>query len=474
MLVKGGGKKKNKGKMGFKPVEDMIVSVGTKFRMLTADSLFGFMVIMDVLPDKSEYGGLSSTYRSLSRPITTYLLKLAVISSQPFHYLQPAVRIPGGSPPFCKASETPVNLYREATIQQRVWLDSIVGGRIPVCPDVYGFSVDAGDSIFGGAHTTSKYGRRDETHFEDCYDFLHAKSRVKHAVERHREDYTIGAIAMEYIPNSRILHDILHLGGIFDLEDKTTVCISAGAQVLRLFLDHSILHFDLHAGNILATEEGNAFIIDFGMVLDITNLSRDDIYRLSTLFAESIQLKQAEFKSQVHAIQHESPSVKAVWCKGMFTFFRLIEEGFNGRFQMNGLNTVLLDYFLHAAVFDKYMELTVSESTSLSRAFIEKKVKSGDLEIIYDEELNTLLNTELPPSYPRINTVSGHLFDTPPVLVAPADEHVVAPAVVATATIADVESFENAIGIHKRKKTKTKTNGRRRKRPTNQTKRKIK
>jgi len=263
-----------------------------------------------------------------------------------------------------------------------------------------------------------------------------------------------------------------------DVEEafKRKALITAGAQVLRLFLDHSILHFDLHTGNILATEEGIAFLIDFGMVLDITNLSRDDIHRLSTFFTGNIQLKQADFKSRVHAIQHESPSDKADLCKEMFTFFRLIEEGFNGRFQMSGLNTALLDYYLHAAVFDKYIELTVSESTSLSRAFIETKIESGDLEIIYDEELNTLLNTELPPSYPRINTVSGHLFDTPPVLVLPADEHVVAPAVVATATIADVESFENAVGIHKRRKTKTKTktNGRRRKRPTNQTKRKIK
>ena len=458
MLVKGGGKKRNSKKMGFKPVEDMIKSVGTKFSMLTADSLFGFMVIMEVRPENYEYSGLSSTNQSMTRKITTYLLKLAVISQRPFHYLQPSIRIPGGSPPFCKASETPVNLYREAKLQQRVWLDSIVGGRIPVCPDVYAFSVDAGDSIFGGAQSRSSYKPQSETNFKECYDFLHAKSHG-HG-RRPDDDYTIGAIAMEYIPNSRVLHDILH--EVDNMEYKTAVCISAGAQVLRLFLNHSILHLDLHAGNILANDEGIAFLIDFGMVLDITKLTRNDVFGLQLEFGDDMNMEtmQAQFMSKAYDIRHESTASKVEWCKGMFTFFRRVEERLNGRFQMHSLNTNLLDYSLHKAVFDKYMELTVSESTSLSSTFIGKKVEDGIIEIIDDPILDEMINIDPPPSYTTIagtrDTVVGTDVGT----------------VVGTANVDVRESFENAIGIHKRRNP-TKTNGRRRKRPK-QTKRKIK
>ena len=474
MLVKGGGKKRNSKKMGFEPVEDMIKSVGTEFSMLTADSLFGFMVIMEVPPDKFEYFGLSSTNQSMTRKITTYLLKLAVISQRPFHYLQPSIRIPGGSPPFCKASETPVNLYREAKLQQRVWLDSIVGGRIPVCPDVYAFSLDAGDSIFGGAHSrSSSYKRQSETNFEECYDFLHAKSHGHGG--RPDDDYTIGAIAMEYIPNSRVLHDILH--EVDNMEYKTAVCISAGAQVLRLFLNHSILHLDLHAGNILANDEGMAFIIDFGMVLDITKLTRNDVFGLRLEFGDDMETMQAQFMSKAYDIQHESTASKVEWCKGMFTFFRRVEERLNGRFQMHSLNTNLLDYSLHKAVFDKYMELTISGSTRLSSTFIGKKVEDGIIEIIDDPILDEMINFEPPPSYPTIagtrDTVSGHFFDTPVTAnVGTANVGTDVGTVVGTANVDVRESFENAIGIHKRRNP-TKTNGRRKKRP-NQTKRKIK
>jgi serine/threonine-protein kinase RIO1 len=393
MRLKGGGKKKNPAKRGFQPVEDMMQSIGTDFRILTADSLFGFMVVMDVSPENSEYLGLTPGRKKMSNPITSYLLKLAVISDTS-HYMQPAIRLPDGRPPFLKSSETASNLYKEAKIQQRLWIDSIIGGRIPVCPDVYAFSVDMGDSMFGGEHSTASFKSRNEPKFSYCYDFLREKSRYKYTKHSASEPgpYAIGAIAMEYIPNSRILYDILHDR---DLEDmaKNEACIFAGAQVLRLFLNHSILHHDLHCGNILVNEDGMAFIIDFGMVLDITNLTAYETLLLGDIIS---------VRDQFIADLHHKHVNKKVLCSHIFTTIREIETKMNGRFQMIALYNELIARDLHAEVVDKYFELSQSESTSMSRAYI--KNQDDAIEMIYDRGLELTIRTDIhrPSDHPHL------------------------------------------------------------------------
>ena len=142
-MQRGGGKKKNKEKMGFTPVEDMITSIGTEFDVLTAESLFGFMVTMDVPVQYAEYYGRSKGGIKLNSPITKYLLKLSVIDVTQ-HYLDPIVL--EFSRGYNKSSETPHHFYKEALLQQRIWLERIVGGSVPICPDVYSISYNCGDA----------------------------------------------------------------------------------------------------------------------------------------------------------------------------------------------------------------------------------------------------------------------------------------------------------------------------------------
>jgi serine/threonine-protein kinase RIO1 len=451
MRIKGGGKKKNPEKMGFKPVEDMIKSIDTEFRILTADSLFGFMIVMNVLPENSEYLGLTSGRKKMSKPITSYLLKLAVISTTS-HYMQPAIRLPDGRPPFLKSSETASNLYKEAKIQQRLWIDSIIGGRIPVCPDVYAFSVDMGDSMFGGKSSSSSFKSKNETNFSYCYNFLREKSRYKHTKHSASEPgpYAIGAIAMEYIPNSRILHDILH---DFELEDmhKNKACVFAGAQVLRLFLNHSILHHDLHSGNILVNENGMAFIIDFGMVLDITNLTADESLRLGDIIS---------LRDQFIADLHHKNANKTVLCSHIFTTIREIEIRMNGRFQMITLFNELIARDLHAEVVDKYFELSQSESTSMSRAFIEKQ---DAIEMIYDSTLESTIRTDI-----HRPSEHAHLFDAHPIETMPRTM-LMSETIPGTMLIPETpKTPKDALGIRR------KTNARNKRKKTNKTKTKRK
>ena len=267
-MQRGGGKKKNKEKMGFKPVEDMITSIGTEFDVLTADSLFGFMVTMDVPREYAEYYGRSKGGFKLNNPITKYLLKLSVIDVTQ-HYLD-SIGL-DFSRAYNKSCETPRNFFKEAVLQQRIWLESIVGGSVPICPDVYSISYNCGHALFSRdrnnrhINSSASFKRRSVNKYPQVHDYL-MKYHTSGGSAK------IEAIAMEYIPNSIILDEVMNSHDHSD-DFKRRALITAGAQVLRLFLNHSVIHADLHMGNILVDDMGISYIIDFGIVLDLNDLT---------------------------------------------------------------------------------------------------------------------------------------------------------------------------------------------------------
>lgn len=374
--MKGGGKKKNSDKMGFTPVADMITSVGTEFDVLTADSLFGFMITMDVSPEKAEYYGPSIEGVRMTTPITQYLLKLSIIEASQ-NRLDPITLNRGR--PQNKSSETILNFYKEAKLQQRLWIDSIIGGTQPICPDVYNISYDCGGVLFGTEHKSSTIKRKGITKYPQVHDYL--SGYHKHGVK-------IGAIAMEYIPNSRSLHDIVYDAG-FDAGFKETALITAGAQVLRLFLDYGIIHTDLHGGNVIVDESGMSYIIDFGMVFDLNSTidSRLDAIK------DSRKKYQDTLSQRPNRLEDTSATI-AHTCRQIFLELRIIEMIINRRFQMETLYTELEEEDLHGKVISKYIELSRSSSGQMSRATINKQIEKGDIELINDDGLNALLEQE--------------------------------------------------------------------------------
>ena len=393
-MQKGGGKKKNKEKVGFKPVEDMITSIGTKFDVLTANSLFGFMVTMDVPPKNAEYFGRSSGGSKLSNPITKYLLKLSVIDITQ-HYLDPIVLDLGRT--YNKSCETATHFYKEAVLQQRIWLDSIIGGSVPICPDVYSISYNCGDVLFNGSRNSSSsaFKRREVVKYPQVYDYL-----MKY--HTHNSSTKIGAIAMEYIPNSKTLYEVLFPD--VDDEFKRRALITAGAQVLRLFLNHSIIHVDLHLGNILVDENGMSYIIDFGIVLDLKD-ERSPFY--SRLMPFHIMESKARYNAYLQQRQNRKDSEinrddNRRICIQILEELKQLETTLLRRCQMESLFEEFQTRDLFYEIMIQYKEMS-SSTGHMSRQTISKKIKDGEIELITDAGLGTALAEQLPFLQPNVS-----------------------------------------------------------------------
>ena len=437
----GGGKKRHVAKRGFKPVQDMIKSVGTDFNILTAESLFGFMLTMHVPSENAEYLGPSASGKKMTTPITEYLLKMSVIKESRVH-LDPIV---WNGRPRVKSSETVMSFYREAKLQQKLWLQSIMGGKQPVCPDVYSISYDCGDMLFSSSSssTSASTVKRRHLNHPEVYDYL---------MTRHTEGLKLGAIAMEYIPKSRSLYSILY-GPDIDDAYRNFACINAGAQILRLFLDYGVVHGDLHAENVIVDESGMAYIIDFGRVL---NLEEPDPYELRLVRIKELRHAYLEVLAK-RPDRRDATSVQTLetLCRDIFNELKNIEMEIYHSFQMISLHSFLEDNAetLYYPVMIKYQELSSSVGIGLSRDAITTKIKSGEIELIEDHGLDAMIQQTIdafrarpPPPPPVLVTGVARPADTPTAML---------PFTVATAVLPHSEN-NTGIGITKNRRPKNK------------------
>jgi serine/threonine protein kinase len=443
-MQKGGGKKKNKEKTGFTPVEDMIKSPDTTFDVLTADSLFGFMVTMEVSRENAEYLGRSRGGVKLNNPITQYLLKISVIDVTR-HYLEPIVLDGRGHN---KSSESATDFCKEAMLQQRLWLESIVGGKVPVCPDVYNVSYNCGNALFRSARqsasSTASFSRREVSKYPQVHDYL---------VRYHNSGSSakIGAIAMEYIPNSRTLYEVMYP----DVEEafKRKALITAGAQVLRLFLNHAVVHNDLHLGNVLVDKTGMSYIIDFGIVVDLADATSRYYVRYSPFnLMESRRAYNAFFQEQrPNRMDPEGDRADIeTTCLEIIEKLMRAEKAIFRRCQMDFLYDELKSRNLFYEVGLKYKELSSSSSGAMSQKAISKKIENGEIELITDAGLGEALIQQLPFLQPTYASDDASDVETVPLAtaylatapLARTDETIVLP---------DTEQ-NNAIGITKKKR----------------------
>lgn len=193
---------------------------------------------------------------------------------------------------------------------------------------------------------------------------------------------------MEYIPNSRTLHDILYNAGT-DAGFKELALITAGAQVLRLFLDYGIIHADLHGGNVIVDESGMSYIIDFGMVFDLNVNDPLDIK------LDSVKESRKQYQTALSRRPDRSGITRDMEigniCQQIFLELKIVEMTINRRFQMGTLYTELETANLYYPVIEKYRELSRSSSGQMSRKTINKQIEKGDIELINDDGLNALL-----------------------------------------------------------------------------------
>jgi RIO1 family len=254
----GGVKLKNPEKIRFTPVYDMIDNADSKLDVLTYSSLKGFLFTLDVPAEVSEYVDMG---KRLNVPVLNYILKFAVIRDDADY---PLLDCDGNE----KVSESPDTYFQEAKMQQTCWLESISGGRPAICPSVANFS------LFDNRESQKllnffKRKRRQQGASSDKLRIL-----LDYLDQCCKDDpqNRLGVIVMPRVNNSIPLADFIYDRTTTN-DDKIQAYAMVIAQILRLFLQLKVVHFDLHSYNALVSggngEPVKTILIDFGSAADI-------------------------------------------------------------------------------------------------------------------------------------------------------------------------------------------------------------
>jgi hypothetical protein len=317
--------------------------------VLTVESSVGFILTVKVPQNViALHSGPSINGMKMTTKIREYLLKITVMYTRqdmliPINLLKnDYFELIVSSYP--KSTETANKFYDEAIIQQKLWSESIVGAKDPVCPNVYGISYDCGDLLFGNLPPLLK--KDNITKYPVVYDYLK---------KCHDEGLILGAILMEYIPNSKTLQDVINDS---DMRKSDKACINAGAQVVRLFLNYGIIHCDLHTSNVIVDESGMAYIIDFASVINL-NLNADPRLDFIKLFRFKVNQQMGERNSR-----SKSPINGALLIEEIFNNLKDCELEMSRSDQMQILRDILVQ---ERHLCQKVMDTYISTSRSIQK-----------------------------------------------------------------------------------------------------------
>ena len=384
MGTRGGLKLKRRHETGFIAIYNMLNRPGSTLKLLTYTSLKGFIFTVTVAKDE-DGGYLDYDGNKFKKDVTSYLLKIAVISSINDGYL-PTYR------GVTKRTESEESYFDEAIMQQTVWKKSIsTGGKSPICPPV------ANLSLFGNSDS------------EELLSFLISKTitspETKEVLDYMRDTcitpfygLSIGVIVMPMIQNSKTFNDYSNARALIvpTRSTRTTdrivdvvldeVYIDAAAELIRLFIDIGVLHFDAHIRNVLVytkiDSSPKCVIIDFGRASNIQE-DFDDEY-MNRKEKEKARANKDVFYDQF--FKHGNNKIKFI--KKACEYYRSIDFTKNtkifGTEQTDAQSDWLWIYVaeqpdeFYEKVYDKLKNIiTVTEDRGIQAGTITKLEKEG-------------------------------------------------------------------------------------------------
>ncbi len=409
-------------KQGFDPVMEMIRSPGAVLSVLTTASLKGFMIELNVKREHSEYmtfSGAAGSGSKMTTPVTSYILKFAVLTDSPKNL--PAY---DGND---KQTDAPEDYYAESKLQQSVWIASITGGKTPACPSVANFALfdnDNAQDVADYLMSASSGGVRDV--FNYFYDIL----------SKHKK-YKLGIITMPKLLDSYTLASIEDtLQSPAENQRADIACI---AQIIRIFLDIGVLHFDLHAGNVMlydshrAPGDINCTIIDFGLASNVANAVDDGYFNVAE--KNVVNKKRQEYVETYDQAETKGKKEKSDYIADVFTFLINVDKlvyrtQFNsGKFtnthQMNNF-----DYMVdasHAAervlVFDKLKEYITPNNLGKMLPTTVRKYSADGYFVDFNRPISDFyVKFEFPSSAVAAHTFPTISIPSPPASPAVASE----------------------------------------------------
>ncbi len=287
----------------FTPIYNMVNAANSKLSVLTTESLKGFMLNLTVDKEDSEYLNLRDNQFTV--PVTDFILKFVIVTDIPARDLDDY----NGTH---KSSESRESFFNEAKLQQYIWKESITFGRPAICPSVANLSMfTMEDSLslmkFFKESNANNYPNdttrkpHNPTANSDVFEFLSNKSQIP------EHDSGIGLLVMPTITQSTTLEQFTRIpnnsyfyGKLITYADKLNAISNAFAQIARLFIEIGVIHFDLHAGNIMiylnSEQEIKCSLIDFGRASNI--LSDDKNVYLNKAQKDGLRLEMEYFKTE--------------------------------------------------------------------------------------------------------------------------------------------------------------------------------
>ena len=290
----GGLKLLHPNKMGFQPLFDMISSPSARIGLLSSGSLKGFLFTLDVPSDDAEYNQLVG--RNFREPVTSYILKVAILTPERVRRLDPFKTLP-------KESETKNSYFEEAKLQQTVWKRSIQSGIQHICPPIANFSLfDSGNALGLLKDLSARTSSNPE--IQEVLDYI---------LRYCKAGCHLGVIVMPNVQDSVTLKKLKEmntkkesLGNKVLVNEKVVInavaCVCA--KLAALFIVIHVIHFDLHDNNALVYETPDdnldCQLIDFGRASDL--LSEQDDKYLSILLKNKYSKRTAEmFRRKMQA-----------------------------------------------------------------------------------------------------------------------------------------------------------------------------
>jgi hypothetical protein len=256
------------GLSGFSPVLRMLLSYSAEIKVLTANSLSGFMFTLNVVPGDSTYTNFK---KNNTTNITTFIIKIVVIKEQK----QPLPKFKG----IPKLSETESSFLTEAQLQQTIWIRNIIGGKPEFTPSVANFALFEQSQSLNVLKCLVAKAKGDV----EIMDVIHYLSRIN--------SLKLGVLLMPMINNSVSLYKYVSNSQHSDEQKKTAYCHTI-ANIVKLFILINVVHWDLHPENVMIVDnddddEKNSFLIDFGRASNIKKPTDSDHIPDSYLDAET-------------------------------------------------------------------------------------------------------------------------------------------------------------------------------------------
>lgn len=220
-------------------VTPMILNTGSRFVMVSSDSLFSFVVKMEVPIS-------SSPFVDDDGPVNSFLLKVCLIKplvSSPNYALEKKQAIK-------KHLLSEHDFIQEAFVQQQIWDQSMELGLSVICSKL--------TNVIVVRETEIATNVINKIFTDDLYKNYMLSEIVK--------GNSLGIITME--PLSGVSLSRVPANKYYDCYVKLL------AIVLRLFFVHGVIHCDLHVeNNIFDLNTGRSSAIDFGRTITVDAIS---------------------------------------------------------------------------------------------------------------------------------------------------------------------------------------------------------